>query len=192
MLSETRVLEIFEKSGVLLEGHFLLTSGKHSKRYMQIAQVLQYPHYNVELCQYLVEPYLNQGVDLVVGPAMGGIIIAYEAGRQLNCSAFFAEREEGEMAFRRGFKISKGQRVLVVEDVITTGGSVKEVVDLVLQEGAQVVGVASFVDRSGGKAALGVPLTSLVSINIETYESDLCPLCAEGMPLVKPGSRKQP
>ncbi|UNC93357.1 orotate phosphoribosyltransferase [Candidatus Contubernalis alkalaceticus] len=190
-MSEAGVLDIFEKSGVLLEGHFLLTSGKHSRRYMQIAQVLKYPHYNVELCGYLVEPYLKEGIDLVVGPAMGGIIIAYEAGRQLNCSAFFAEREEGKMAFRRGFKISKGQRVLVVEDVITTGGSVKEVIDLAISEGAEVVGAASFVDRSGGKAALGVPLTSLVSIHIETYEPNHCPLCAEGLPLVKPGSRKQ-
>lgn len=189
-MSEARVLEIFEKSGVLLEGHFKLTSGKHSRRYMQIAQVLQYPRYNVELCGYLVEPYLNQGIELVVGPAMGGIIIAYEAGKQLGCSAFFAEREEGKMAIRRGFKISKGQKVLVVEDVITTGGSVKEVIDLILQEGAQVVGAASFVDRSGGKADLGVPLTSLVSVTIETYEPEHCPLCAEGVPLVKPGSRK--
>ncbi len=189
-MSEARVLEIFEKSGVLLEGHFQLTSGKHSQRYMQIAQVLQYPRYNVELCGYLVEPYQNQQIDLVVGPAMGGIIIAYEAGKQLNCSAFFAEREEGKMAFRRGFKISKGQRVLVVEDVVTTGGSVKEVIDLVLQEGAQVAGAASFVDRSGGKVDLGVPLTSLVSVNIETFEPEQCPLCASGVPLVKPGSRK--
>lgn len=189
-MSEARVLEIFEKSGVLLEGHFLLTSGRHSQRYMQIAQVLQYPRYNTELCEYLVEPYRNQGIELVVGPAMGGIIIAYEAGKQLDCSAFFAEREEGKMAFRRGFKISEGQKVLVVEDVITTGGSVKEVIDLALQEGAQVVGAASFVDRSRGQVDLGVPLTSLVSVNIETFEKEDCPLCAQGVPLVKPGSRK--
>ncbi len=185
-----RVLEIFEKTGVLLEGHFLLTSGRHSKQYLQCAQVLQYPEYTEELCSLLIEPYKDKGIELVVGPAMGGIIIAYEAARNLGCRTVFAERENGKMALRRGFEVSKGEKILIVEDVITTGGSVKEVIDLTVKEGAEVVGVSSFVDRSEGKADLGKPFTSLISFNIETYSPQNCPLCEKGVPAVKPGSRK--
>lgn len=188
---EKRVLEIFQKAEVLLEGHFLLTSGKHSQKYLQCAGVLQYPELTEELCSMLIEPYKDKGVELVVGPAVGGIIIAFEAGKQLKARAIFAERDEGKMAFRRGFKISRGERVLVVEDVITTGGSVKEVIELAKGEGAEILGAASFVDRSAGKAYLGIPFTSLISINIETYSPDNCPLCKKSLPLVKPGSREQ-
>ncbi len=185
-----RVLEIFEKTSVLLEGHFLLTSGKHSGQYLQCAQVLQYPKYTEELCRMLVEPYKDKGVELVVGPAMGGIIIAYEAARNLGCRAVFAERENGKMTLRRGFEVSKGEKVLIVEDVITTGGSVKEVIDLTLQEGADVLGVSCLVDRSEGKADLGMPFAGLISFNIETYSPQNCPLCQKGVPVAKPGSRK--
>lgn len=184
-----RVLEIFKDSGVLLEGHFILTSGRHSGKYLQCAQVLQYPHFTEELCKMMVEPFKEKGIEVVVGPAMGGIIIAYEGARQLNCRSIFTEREEGKMALRRGFDILKGEKVLIVEDVITTGGSVKEVVDLARGQGAEVVGVSSFVDRSGGEVDLGVSLQSLTTFQIETFSPQECPFCQEGLPLVKPGSR---
>ncbi len=186
-----RVLEIFKESGVLLEGHFTLTSGRHSEKYLQCAQVLQYPEYTEELCRMLVESFKDKGVEVVVGPAMGGIIIAYEGARLLKCRSIFAEREEGKMALRRGFGLSKGQKVLVVEDVITTGGSVKEVINLAQKEGAEVLGVSSFVDRRGGEADLGVFFNSLISFQIETYAPQECPLCKKGLPLIKPGSRKE-
>ncbi|RQD78154.1 MAG: orotate phosphoribosyltransferase [Candidatus Syntrophonatronum acetioxidans] len=185
-----RVMEIFKDSGVLLEGHFILTSGRHSEKYLQCAQVLQYPDYTAELCKMLVGPFKDKGVEVVIGPAMGGIIIAYEGARQLKCKSIFAEREDGKMALRRGFGLSPGEKVLVVEDVITTGGSVKEVIELAQKEGAEVLGVSSFVDRSGGEANLGVPWHSLITFQIETFTPQDCPLCEKGLPLVKPGSRK--
>lgn len=190
-MDRERILKIFEETGVLLEGHFLLTSGRHSDRYLQCARVLQYPRYAEELCAELAGKFKAQDIDVCVGPAMGGIIVAYETARHLGCRALFTERDEkGSMTLRRGFSLEPGERVLVLEDVITTGGSVQEVIDLARSLGAVVAGVGVMVDRSGGNAAFDVPLTSLIKLDVRTYNAGECPLCAQGLPAVKPGSRK--
>ncbi|MDI6813585.1 MAG: orotate phosphoribosyltransferase [Desulfitobacteriaceae bacterium] len=183
-------LEIFRQSGALLEGHFRLTSGRHSAQYMQCAQVLQHPALAAELVQELAAKFQGQGIQTVIGPAMGGIIVAHEVGRALGTRALFTERENGMMSLRRGFGLAAGERVLIVEDVITTGGSVKEVIEVVREKGAIPVGVAVLVDRSGGKADFGLPLASVLQLDIETFEPEICPLCAQGIPAVKPGSRQ--
>ncbi len=190
MLTHDEAIEIFIKANALLTGHFRLTSGRHSAKYMQCAQVLQYPQYASVLCDSLAEKFKGTQIDLVVGPAMGGIIVAYEVGRALGVKTFFTERENGAMALRRGFTINPGEKVLVVEDVVTTGGSVKEVIDVVREKGGEVVGVGVLVDRSAGKADFGVPTQSIVQLEIESYDPEECPLCKEGIPVVKPGSRQ--
>ncbi|OEF99097.1 orotate phosphoribosyltransferase [Vulcanibacillus modesticaldus] len=190
MLTREEVISIFEEAGVLQTGHFILTSGRHSKQYMQMAQVLQYANLTEKLCKSLAEPFKNEKIDLVVSPAVGGIIVGYEVSRILGVKNIFCERENGVMTLRRGFKIEPGQRVLVVEDVVTTGGSVKEVISVVEQAGGEIVGIGVLVDRSNGKVNFGYPLQSLLSLEIESYEKEICPLCNEGkVPAVKPGSR---
>ncbi|MEG1886675.1 MAG: orotate phosphoribosyltransferase [Oscillospiraceae bacterium] len=192
MLSEERVLEILKSAGVLMEGHFLLTSGRHSNRYLQCAKIFRNTQYSEELCRDLAEQFINENVELVIGPAIGAIQMAYEVSRHIGCENFFTERENGVMTLRRGFSIRPGQRVLVVEDVVTTGGSVREVVDIVRAAGGVVVGVGVVVDRTGGKIDFSVPIKSVISIDVESWEADKCPLCAEGkVALVKPGSRKK-
>lgn len=190
MLTKEQATEIFVASGALMEGHFKLTSGRHSNRYMQCALVLQYPEYTEQLAKHIAEKFADARIELVVGPAMGGIIVAYEVARQLKVPAIFCERENGKMALRRGFKIFPGQNVLVVEDVITTGGSVVEVMDIVREAGANVAGVGVLVDRSGGKVDLGVRTEAVLSMEIESWTPEDCPLCKAGMgEPVKPGSR---
>ncbi|ADI01623.1 orotate phosphoribosyltransferase [Syntrophothermus lipocalidus] len=190
MMSKERAEQIFATTGALLEGHFLLSSGRHSNRYIQCASVLQYPCYTEELAEELASRFRNDNVEVVIGPAMGGIIVAYEVARKLGVKGMFCERENGEMKLRRGFTVVPGQRVLVVEDVITTGGSVREVIQVVREEGGAVIGVAALVDRSGGKVDFGVRTESVLVVDIETFEPDNCPLCKAGkIPLVKPGSR---
>lgn len=189
MLTKKRVNGILEKSGALQTGHFLLTSGKHSNKYMQCAKIFQHPDISSEISKDLAEKYDSYEIDIVIGPAVGGIILAYEVARQLEVRALFAERENGVMTLRRGFEIKPGSRVLVVEDVITTGGSVKEVIDVVRSAGGEVVGVAGVVDRSGGKVIFDVPFKSAIKIDIETFEPEDCPLCKSGSAAVKPGSR---
>ena len=190
MLEREEILRLFRETGVLLEGHFLLTSGRHSPQYLQCAQVLKHPQMAARLCRQLLEKLTAREVDLCIGPAMGGIIMAYEMARLLEVPAIFAEREKGEMTLRRGFAIKPGEKVLVVEDVITTGGSVEEVMSLVRQEGGTVTEVAVLVDRSGGRARFDVPLQSLIALDVETYRPQECPLCRQGIPAVKPGSRR--
>lgn len=190
MMSKERAEQIFATTGALLEGHFLLSSGRHSKRYIQCASVLQYPCYTEELAEELASRFRNDNVEVVIGPAMGGIIVAYEVARKLGVKGMFCERENGKMKLRRGFTVVPGQRVLVVEDVITTGGSVREVIQVIREEGGAVIGVAALVDRSGGKVDFGVRTESVLVVDIETFEPDNCPLCKAGkLPLVKPGSR---
>ncbi|MHB1651125.1 MAG: orotate phosphoribosyltransferase [Desulfitobacteriaceae bacterium] len=188
-MSKTDFLEVFKQSGALLEGHFLLTSGKHSAQYMQCAKVLQYPDIAAQLAEELAKSFRNQEVQTVIGPAMGGILVAYEVGRVLGVRALFTERENGVMRLRRGFQLSPGERVLVVEDVITTGGSVREVIDVVRESGAIPVGVGVLVDRSGGQADFGLPLARVVKLEIQTYSAGDCPLCAAEIPYMKQGSR---
>ena len=189
-LSDDEYLNIFKESKALLEGHFLLTSGKHSGQYMQCAQVLQYPDRAATLAEGLAESFRDANVQTVIGPAVGGILVAHEVGRALGVRALFTERENGVMRLRRGFAILPGERVLVVEDVITTGGSVREVLDVVREFGAVPVGVGVLVDRSGGKIDFGLPKSSILQLNIQAFDAKECPLCAKGIPAVKPGSRK--
>lgn len=190
MINSERVVKIFENTGAMLTGHFLLTSGRHSDRYFQCARVLQHPRHCGALCRELAARFAGQGITAVVGPAMGGIVISYEVARALKARSLFAERENGKMTLRRGFSISQGEKVLVVEDVITTGGSVKEVIEAVREAGGQAAGAAVLVDRSGGEARLGVRTESLLEVPAVSYSPDQCPLCRQGIPFIKPGSRK--
>ena len=190
MLTEERVLEVLKEAGVLLEGHFLLTSGRHSNKYLQCAKIFKNAKYSEELCGALAEKFADDGIDVVVGPAMGAVIMAYEVSRHLNVPNIFTEREDGVMTLRRNFEIEKGQKVLVVEDVITTGGSVKEVIEIVKEKGGIVAGVGCVVDRTGGKMDFGTKFESVISMEVQSYEPDECPICKTGAPLVKPGSRK--
>ncbi|SKA02116.1 orotate phosphoribosyltransferase [Selenihalanaerobacter shriftii] len=188
-MDKERVVEIFKKTNVLQEGHFKLTSGKHSKQYLQCAQVLQYPEYTQELCDELGKRFEDKEIDLVIAPAIGGIIISYAVGTALGKKAVFAERKEGVMKLRRGFTIPKGAKVLVVEDVTTTGGSVREVIDVVEENGGEVIGVGILVDRSGGEIDFGVQKEALLTLEVEAYDPEECPLCKEGAEITKPGSR---
>jgi orotate phosphoribosyltransferase len=184
---ENRVLDILSEAGALLEGHFLLSSGKHSNRYCQCAKLLMHADKSEEVLKVVSEKVKDIDFDIVVGPAMGGIIVAYELGRQLKKPAIFTERENGEMTLRRGFEILPGQKVLITEDVVTTAKSSVEVAELIKSLGGEVVGIASIVDRTTGE--IPYPLYSAVKLEIETYDRDNCPLCKEGIACVKPGSR---
>lgn len=189
MLAIERINEIMGKTGALMHGHFLLPSGKHSGRHMQCARIFQNPDCSEEIAKDLGEKFEGYDIDIVIGPAVGGIILAYEVAKYFDVKALFAERENGSMALRRGFEISRGSKVLVVEDVISTGGSVKEVIELVRSMGAEVIGVGSVVDRSNGKALFDVPFKSVVKIEIENYDADNCPMCKSGTIAAKPISR---
>lgn len=190
MLSNEEALKAFIDSGALMEGHFKLTSGKHSNQYMQCAQLLKYPDLTEKVIGNLAHVFKDDDIDIVIGPAMGGIIVAYEAARQLGKPGIFTERENGVMALRRGFQIKPGQKILVVEDVITTGGSVKEVIEVVEKMGGIVAGVGVLVDRSGGKVTFGVKQAAVLTLDITSWEQEDCPLCKEGKTeAIKPGSR---
>ena len=192
-MTRDELLDVFRRSGALLEGHFRLTSGLHSSGYLQCALVLQHPQHAEALGRALAERTRGLRPTLVLSPALGGIVIGQEVGRALAVRAIFAERQDGGLTLRRGFIISENDRVLVVEDVLTTGGSTRETMQVAAASGGQIVGAASIVDRSGGaeRAArdLGVPYVSLLDIDLPAYEPDKCPLCAQGLPVVKPGSR---
>lgn len=189
-MDPSEVLEIFKKEKALLNGHFLLSSGLHSPNYMQCARVLQKPWIAQKVCSALAKKFSSRKFDAVIGPALGGILVSYELGRALKIRSFFAERQDGSFMLRRGFSLKKNEKVLVVEDVITTGKSIYEVIDLVEQLGAKPVAVASIVDRSDGVAIFEQEFQSLVKINIKTYRPEDCPICRERkIPLVKPGSR---
>ena len=191
MLSRGEVLTIFKDVGVLKNGHFILTSGRHSGQYMQMAQASKHADVNENLCKNLAEKFKDYEIDVVISPAVGGLLVGYEMSKILGVPNIFCERENGIMSLRRGFQIEPGQKVLVVEDVITTGGSVKEVISVVEEAGGDIVGVGVLVDRSNGKIAFDYPFNSLLGIEIESYDKDDCPICKEGkIPAVKPGSRK--
>ena len=188
-LSRDAILKLFRDTGALLEGHFLLTSGLHSNTYFQCAKVFQYPLHAQTLCQPISDHFRNENVELVVSPAVGGIVMGQEIGRLLNVRAIFMERVDGKMTLRRGFQINPGERVLVAEDVTTTGGSVKEVIQGIQQQGGDVVAVTAVVDRSGGQVDFGVPYFSLIQMEVVNYPPDDCPLCQQGSQAIKPGSR---
>ncbi len=191
-LSEKEIYNIFLKTGALLQGHFLLTSGRHSDKYFQCAKVLQYPEYMELICARIVEHFKNYKIDTVISPAIGGIIVGQEVARQLNKRSIFAEREDKKLTLRRGFTLEEGENVLVCEDVVTTGGSVFEVIDIVKEHKANVAGVGFIVDRSNGKVDFGFPQFSAMQMEVVSYLPDECKLCHQGFKLVKPGSRKIP
>lgn len=192
----TSSMALFEKTGAYLHGHFRLTSGLHSGEYLQCAKVLAHPQYAERLGRALSEKIKSlldgAAIDVVVAPAMGGIVIGHEVARALGARSLFTERDAATnaMALRRGFEILPGEKAIVVEDVITTGGSTKEVVDTVSATGAKVLAAGSIIDRSGGRADVGVPRVALETLEAVAYQPEECPLCRQGLPLVKPGSRR--
>jgi len=186
---DENTLDRFRRAGALLEGHFRLTSGLHSPGYLQSALVLQYPQDAEALGAAIAARVRDLRPDVVLSPALGGIVIGQEVGRALGVRAIFAERQDGTLTLRRGFTLAPGQRVVVVEDVVTTGGSTRETIDVARAAGAEVVAAASIIDRSGGRQDIGVPFHALVTLSLPTYQPDACPLCAAGSPVVKPGSR---
>ena len=188
-MTENEILDIFRKHSALLEGHFALSSGLHSDRYIQCALVLQHPEAAEQLCAQLAAKLNHLGATVVAAPALGGVIVSYEVARALGVRSLFTERQDGVMTLRRGFSIAPGEPTLVVEDVVTTGGSTRETIAAVEQAGGKVVGVGSLIDRSGGKVDLGVPRAALVTLDVKTYNPADCPLCKSGTPAVKPGSR---
>lgn len=183
------VRDIFLQAGALLSGHFVLTSGLHSDTYMEKFAVMQYPELTQKLCDMIAERFATDDVEVVLGPATGGILLAHGVGKALGTRAIFTEREAGRMALRRGFSVAPGERVLVVEDVVTTGGSVHEVLDLLRSLKADIVGLGYLVDRSGGKASFGVRAEPLMRLTAEAWPALDCPLCAAGVPLTSRGSR---
>lgn len=187
------VLDLFRSTGAYLTGHFRLTSGLHSPEYLQCALVLQHPRHAEELgrklAQRLEQMMWPEVISVVASPAIGGLIIGHEVARALNVRFIFAEREAGKMTLRRGFEIVPGDNAVVVEDVITTGGSTREVVEALQERGANVLAAGSIIDRSGGVAEVGVPRVALETLQVTTYSPESCPLCAQGIPVVKPGSR---
>jgi len=188
-MTESDVLTLFRRSGALLEGHFRLSSGLHSPGYLQCARVLMFPRDAERLGAAVAEQVRALAPTLVLSPALGGIVIGQEVARALDVPALFAERVDGVLALRRGFAIDPSDRVLVVEDVVTTGGSTRETMAVARDAGATVVGAGAIVDRSGGNPALDVPFVALLPMTVPTYQPDACPLCQAGTPLVKPGSR---
>ena len=187
-LTEAEVKKMFVDAGAIMEGHFLLTSGLHSPMYVEKFNVLQRPECTEALCRALAENFRDLGVETVVGPMTGGILLAHETGKALGTRAIFTERENGRMTFKRGFSLRKGERVLIVEDIVTTGGSVREVIDVVRAAGGIPVAVGMLVDRSGGKASFDeVPHKALLNLDVIAYSPEECPLCREGKPMTKRG-----
>lgn len=184
------VLDLFRSTGAYLTGHFRLTSGLHSSQYLQCALVLQHPEYAERLGRLLAE-FAPAGVQMVASPALGGLIIGHEVARALGARFIFTERNSasGKMTLRRGFGVTPGETALVVEDVVTTGGSTRDVVDVLRAAGARVLGAGSIIDRSGGNAEVGAPRTALAVLDVAAYQPEECPMCRQGIPVVKPGSR---
>ncbi|MFL6207238.1 MAG: orotate phosphoribosyltransferase [Pyrinomonadaceae bacterium] len=189
-MQSAEVIDRFKRTGALLEGHFVLTSGLHSERYLQCALVLQHPAEAESFGRALAERFRSEGVETVAAPAIGGIVIGYEVARALGARSIWTEREAGRMTLRRGFTVRPGESILVVEDVITTGGSTRETIDALRGAGARVIAAASIIDRSGGRADVSVPRVALATLDVPALAPSACPLCAQGIPAIKPGSRK--
>jgi len=191
MINKEEIMRRFEEAGAIQKGHFKLTSGVHSDAYIQCAQVMQYPEFIHNLCSELGKKFRGEDIDVIVGPAMGAIVMSHVMAMVLGpwVRAIFTERENGKMILRRSFEIKKGEKVLVVEDITTTGSSAREVIDIVKSKQAKVVGVGALIDRSGGKVDFGIRYEKLLTIKMNTYEPDDCPLCKNKIPITKPGSR---
>ncbi len=188
-MTNEEIIKAFTDAEALLEGHFLLRSGLHSNRFFQAALVMQYPDVAEKLCAELAKSYIDKGIQVVISPAVGGLIVGQEIARALGVKAIFADKVNDELVLKRGFSIASGEKVLVAEDVVTRGGRVQQTVDLVRSLGGNVAGIAVLVDRSAGNAKFDVPLKSLCQLELATYEPESCPLCKNGLPLVKPGSK---
>ena len=189
-MTNEELMQILTESGAYQSGHFKLSSGLHSGNYIQCSQLLKFPRIAEKVCAEIGELFKDENIEMVVGPAIGGILVAYEVGRALNVPAIFAERENGVMTLRRGFHVEPGTRCLVTEDVLTTGGSAQEVVELLQSKGAEVVAATSIIDRTPGNTIkLKVPFKSLIQLSFPTHNPEECPMCKEGMPIQKPGSR---
>jgi orotate phosphoribosyltransferase len=188
-MRELDVLGLFRRSGAYLEGHFRLSSGLHSPGYLQCALVLQHPRDATAIGEGLGEHVRRLGATCVLSPALGGIVIGQEVARAIDARALFAERQDGALTLRRGFALDPDDKVLVVEDVVTTAGSTRETMNVATQAGAQIVGACAIVDRSGGRHGLNVPFAALLSLDLPTYHAQDCPLCRQGVPITKPGSR---
>ena len=192
-MTEKEVEDLLIETSAIMEGHFLLTSGLHSPRYVEKFNVLQKPVYTEKLCRAMAEKFKDANIETVVGPVTGGILLAHETGKALGTRAIFTERENGKMTFRRGFTLHEGERVLIGEDIVTTGGSIREVIDVVKEHGGIPVAVSMLVDRSGGKATFGdVPSTALLHMDVQTYKPGECPLCKAGIPMTKRGRTGKP
>lgn len=190
MLSKEKILEYLTSTGALLSGHFLLRSGLHSDHYFQAALVLQHTRIAAELCEALAEPWQDKGVETVISPAIGGLVVGQEVGRALGVKAIFAEKDDNSnLLLRRGFSLKPGEKVLVAEDVVTKGGRVQQTIDLVRSFGADPVGVVVIADRSGGKADFGIPFSSLIKLDLPTWTPEDCPVCKTGAPIDHPGSK---
>jgi orotate phosphoribosyltransferase len=195
MKTDTRAssVDLMKASGALMTGHFRLSSGLHSDEYCQCAKVAEHPEISEEMGKRLADLFRDEKVDVVVSPAIGGIVIGYEVGRALGVRAIWAERVDGKMTMKRGFGVSPGERVLIIEDVVTTGGSVREVAKVVKEAGAEIVGFGFIMDRSRQPLDLPGPMKALLETReMKTYDPDACPLCADGIPVVKPGSKPGP
>ena len=184
-------LEHFRQTNALLEGHFILSSGLHSPKYLQCALALAYPADAAKFGRAIAEYFVNEDIETVASPAIGGLVIGYAVAQALNVRFIWTERQNGEMTLRRGFSVKKNERILVVEDVITTGGSTRECIEALEKNGARVTSAASIIDRSGGAADVGVPRIALVSLEVPSYNAEDCPLCKAGTEAVKPGSRQE-
>lgn len=189
IMAKEEIVKIFEEKRALLKGHFRLSSGFHSNAYLQCALVLQYPEYAQKLCSQIASYFKDYNPTCVIGPALGGVIVSYETARCLGVRSIFTERKDGKMLLARGFEIKKEDKVLIVEDVITTGLSTKEVIDVVKSAGAAIIGVGSIVDRSGKSIDFGVKSNSLIKLDLPVFPPEQCPLCKNGIGVIKPGSR---
>jgi orotate phosphoribosyltransferase len=189
-LQTEEVIERFKRTGALLEGHFVLTSGLHSTKYLQCALLLQHPAEAIAFGQALADHYRDQKIETVAAPAIGGLVIGYEVARSLGARFIWTEREDGRMTLRRGFTVRPGESVIVIEDVITTGGSTRETVEVLRTAGARIIGAASIIDRSSGRADVGVPRFALATLDVPALAPSACDLCAQGIQAIKPGSRK--
>lgn len=190
-MNSEQILEHFRQTNALLEGHFILSSGLHSPKYLQCALALQYPIDAAKFGKAIAEHFVNENIETVASPAIGGLVIGYTVAQALNVRFIWTERQNGEMTLRRGFSVKENEKILVVEDVITTGGSTRECIDALEKNGAKVTNAASIIDRSGGAADVGVPRIALVSLEVPSYEPEICPMCKNGDEAYKPGSRQE-
>ncbi|PIU42415.1 MAG: orotate phosphoribosyltransferase [Candidatus Omnitrophica bacterium CG07_land_8_20_14_0_80_42_15] len=190
MPKKSDVAGMFKKTGAMLEGHFELSSGLHSDKYLQCAKVLQYPKYSEKLCRELAGYFKKEKPTVVIAPAIGGVVVSYETARWLGARSLFTERKDEKMVLRRGFELNPGDKVLAVEDVITTSGSVREVIEVVKENKAKLVGVGCIIDRSGKRMDFGVKFKSLLKLDVPTFAKEACPLCKKGLRITKPGSKK--